>query len=294
MSSLHHLQKLINHKIGITIWLVTLLMILAFRGPSSKEFFSNSSDMMDTCPIENKAFQHGEEMIYKVFYNWGFVWIPAGEVTFSVEESTQDFHLSVVGETYKSYDWFFKVRDYYDTWIDKRTLLPNVSIRDITEGGYTLYDKNQFDQEANTVVNLRGRRLETIKENNFFQIENCMHDMLSIVYWARNLSFENYQQGQKISIKIFADKKTWALSVKYLGEEKGHKVRGLGDFNTLKFSPEVIEGTVFPKNAQVNVWVSDDQNRVPLVIESPLSIGSAKAILKSYKGLRYDFSAKMD
>lgn len=272
--------------------ILSLLVLMAFKSEEelqSEVYYEENN----ACQIQNNAFQVGEEIVYKVYYNWGFVWIPAGEATFRVEEDKGDFHLSVVGETYKSYDWFFKVRDYYDTLIDKQTLLPKVSIRDITEGGYTLYDKNNFNQQANTVSNLRGRTLETIKENNFFQIESCMHDMLSIVYWARNLDYEKYQSGQKFSIKIFADKETWPLVVKYTGRESAKKVKGLGTFNTLKFSPEVIEGTVFPKGAHVNVWVSDDHNRVPLIIDSPLSVGSAKAILKSHKGLRHTLTSKL-
>lgn len=246
------------------------------------------------CWIENTAFQPGEELVYKVYYNWGFVWIPAGEATFRVHDAGDQYHFSVIGRTYKSYEWFFKVRDYYDTWVDKQTLLPTVSIRDVVEGGYTLYDKNHLDQQKHEVVNWRGRRPDNIREHNFFHIESCMHDMLSIVYWARNLDYEGASPGAVFSVKIFADKETWPLEFRYEGKESAKKVRNAGVFNTLKFSPEVIEGTVFPKDAHVEVWVSDDANRVPLIIESPLSVGSAKAVLKSHKGLRHPLTSQIE
>jgi methylaspartate ammonia-lyase len=56
----------------------------------------------------------------------------------------------------------------------------------------------------------------------------------------------------------------------------------------------VIQGNVFPDNAEVNMWVTNDDNRVPLEIESPVSVGSVKAILKDYSGLRHEMKAKVN
>ena len=100
--------------------------------------------------------------------------------------------------------------------------------------------------------------------------------------------------GQHIPIKIFMDKEIWPLKIQYRGREDRTKVKGQGRFKTIKFGPEVIEGYVFKKDTQMNVWVSDDQNKIPLLIESPLSVGSIKAVLKSYKGLKYEFTAEAE
>jgi hypothetical protein len=54
----------------------------------------------------------------------------------------------------------------------------------------------------------------------------------------------------------------------------------------------VIAGNVFKDDAKMTVWVSDDQNRIPVLIESPVSVGSVKMVLKEYWGLKYDFKAK--
>lgn len=255
-------------------------------------FSQTIEEDLSACNIFNKTFQPGEEITYIVYYNWRFFWMDAGEVTFRVEAENGEYHLSVVGETYLSYDWFFKIRDYYDTWVDKENLLPSVSIRDVREGGYTLYDKIVFDKENNTAYSTRGRSKNKIKERNTFDIKSCMHDMLSVVYWARNLEFEQYRKGQEFPIQLFADNETWDLKVKYEGKEARKKVKDIGYFNSLVFSPELITGDIFPEDAQMKVWVTDDKNRLPLVIESPLSVGSAKAVLKSYKGLRHPVQSR--
>ena len=68
----------------------------------------------------------------------------------------------------------------------------------------------------------------------------------------------------------------------------------MGKYNTLKFQPQVIAGNVFDDDSKMSVWVSDDLNRIPLLIESPVSVGSVKVVLKEYKNLKYDFTAKVD
>lgn len=274
-----------------------LLLALIFQShiptENSKLTTQNPELFSDPCHTVNTSFTAGEELTYKVFYNWGFVWLSAGEVTFRVLDDDDQYHFQVVGETYDSYNWFFEVNDYYDTWVQKDDLLPVMSIKSLLEGKYRLYDYLTFDQYRRTVYNERGKAKDDIRERKRYNLDGCMHDMVSILYYARNLDFENLEAGDNFPINIFADKEIWPLNVRFDGREANKKVKGQGKFNTLKFSPQVIEGDVFPEDADVSVWVTDDGNRIPLIIESPLSVGSAKAVLKSHKGLRYPVAAKV-
>ena len=104
-----------------------------------------SQDSKD-CRLDNNAFSVGEELTYKLYYNWNFVWMSAGEVTFRVKDNGSQYYYAINGSTYNSYDWFFKVRDKYDTYVNKETLLPEMSIRDVQEGGYRLYEKVKYEQ----------------------------------------------------------------------------------------------------------------------------------------------------
>lgn len=272
---------------------VGLGFLMAFVFPQEGQVkMVDPKEVMNSCSIKNTTFQDGEEIVYKLYYNWNFVWFSAGEVIFRVRDLGSMYHLSAHGRTYKSYEWFYKVRDKYDTYVDKKTLLPITSTRDVQEGKYTLYDKITFDQRENVATSLRGKTRQTAEETTY-DIDNCMHDILSIIYFTRNLDFNSMQTGENIPIKIFIDKETWPLKVRYKGKEQDTKIRGLGRFNTVMFSPETIEGYIFTKDSQMTVWASDDENKIPLMIESPISVGSVKAILKSYKGLRYDLTAQI-
>ena len=90
------------------------------------------------------------------------------------------------------------------------------------------------------------------------------------------------------AMKIFMDKKPWELKMTYKGKASNKKIKGLGRYDALVISPELITGDVFPEGSEMKVYASDDENRIPLLIESPVSVGSVKAILKSYSGLKYD------
>lgn len=258
-----------------------------------QELVEKEATQQVACSMDNTTFQHGEEIVYKLFYNWNFVWIPAGEVVFKVEETSDNqYYFSAAGRTYSSYDWAFKVRDFYEVYCSKENLLPALSIRQVREGGYTLFDKMTYDQQRHKITSLRGKTKEQaiVRE---FNLDDCMHDVLSIIYYARNIDFERYEIGQEFPIKIFMDKEVWPLSVKYQGKEEDIRVKGFGRFNTIRFTPEVILGDVFTEQSQMSVYVSDDANRIPVLIESPISVGSVKAVLKEYKGLKYDLSSQI-
>lgn len=248
-------------------------------------------DVIEPCFMENKTFQGGEEITYKLYYNLGIMWLSAGEVTFKVNDMGSQYHVAVAGRTYKSYEWFFKVRDYYDTYIDKNSLLPKTAIRNVREGKYRLYDEITFDQENKKASSLRGKTKDVATKKNY-NLGECMHDMLSVIYYSRNIDFESYKEGEEFPVKIFMDKEVWPLNVKYKGKQSRKKVKGKGRFNTIKFSPQVVSGRVFKEGEEMMVYVSDDKNRIPLLIESPVSVGSVKAVLKNYKGLKYNMTAK--
>ncbi len=280
-------MKKIIKKSGVGILLVPLFFAFA---PTANQ--QNSALSHEPCSIENDAFKAGEEIVYKIYYNWNFVWISAGEVTFKVYDRGDVFHIAARGRTYSSYEWFFKVRDNYDSYVSKENLLPRVSIRDVHEGNYKRYDKVTFNQNANTAVSLRGKTKEDA-EPEAFSVDGCMHDVLSIVYYMRNLDFDNMSKGDEVPVKIFLDRETYPLSVKYKGTEGDTKIKGMGRFQTHKFTPQLIAGEVFKEGDEMSVYISNDKNKIPLLIESPVSVGSVKVVLKSYKGLKYDFTAKI-
>ncbi len=268
-------------------WLkyILLLSCLLFAGfqPSDR----GSDFALDPCDNSNGVFQDGEKIVYKIYYNWNFIWIAAGEVIFEVKDQGDQYHISAVGRTYKSYDWVFKVRDYYDSYIKKETLLPERTIRKVHEGNYRLYDDAEYDRSSSKIISKKGKSKNDVNEE-VIPVEKCVHDILSSVYMMRNIDFGSMPKGSQLPLSVYLDRKIYNIDVVYAGVEKNKRVRGLGKCNTMLFKPQLVVGNIFKDNDGMNVWVSNDENRIPLMIESPISVGSVKVVLNSYKGLKYD------
>lgn len=270
-------------KNSVLTFLILVLCLGAMSGQTLQE--------VELCHIDNHTFQGGEKLRYRIYYNWRFVWIPAGEVEFSVEENDTHYQVQIIGKTYPAYENFFKVDDFYTSHIEKSNLLPDYFLRDVEEGSYNRYDSILFDQQNMHITSHWGQQREDAKSYEF-EMETCVQDMASILYFVRNLDYDEYDDKTVIPVKIFFDKEFYPLKMEINKREK-KKIKGLGKFKTIKLIPEAVDGHVFDEDTKMDVWISDDQNKIPLLIESPLTIGSAKAVLIKQEGLRFPLDAKL-
>jgi len=237
------------------------------------------------CEVENKVFQDGEKITYSLYYNLTPFWIKAGEVSFSMSDQGDHYFVEAIGRTASSFEWFYKVKDIYRCEIDKETLRPIRSSRDIKEGSYKRISKAEYDFEQNKITAYTGKtedQLKLITE----EMDECMHDVLSIIYQTRNLNFENMTAGDVMPANIFLDDDKYNIGFKYMGKEK-KKVKKLGKVDALILKPQLVAGYVFEEDTEMTIWASDDGNKLPLMVESPISVGSVKAVLKSYENLRF-------
>jgi hypothetical protein len=238
------------------------------------------------CGAKNTAFSGNEAITIKVFYNLGKMYVGAGEATFttSIENINNKvcYHIVGDGKTYKSYDWFFKVRDKYETYIDTTTLLPQKFIRNVNEGGYRIINNVTFNQTIKTAVSTNG----------VFQVPDCIQDVLSSIYYARNINFAKYNVGDKIPFNMFLDDEVFNVYIRYLGKEK--ITTRFGTFNAIKFKPLLIKGTIFEGGEKMIVYVSDDANKIPLRVESPIAVGQIKCDLVGYSNLRWPLTSLIE
>lgn len=245
--------------------------------------FSFTTGTADFCSIKNTAYKEGEVVIFKVFYSTLGAYIGAGEASFTTIlerfNGKTVYHHVGEGKTYSFFDNFFKVRDRYESYVDTTSLLPIKFVRNIDEGGYKKYENVTFNQSANTAASTNG----------VFKITDCIQDVMSMVYYARNIDFAKYKADDKIPFDMFMDDEIFHLYVRYMGKEK-IKTR-YGRFNAIKIRPLLIKGTIFEGGEKMTAWISDDPNHVILRVESPISVGSIKVDMMSYKNLRYPLTS---
>jgi hypothetical protein len=253
-----------------------LLGLCSFKNEPYQYFFG----------LRNTAFQAGEVVTFKVFYNTLGMYIGAGEANFttSIERfnGKVTYHCVGDGKTYSFFDNFFKVRDRYETYIDTTTMLPLKFIRNVSEGNTKIYNNVTFNQGTNTAISTNG----------VFKTPGCVQDVISAIYYARNINFDKYKVNDKIPFDMFLDDQVYHLYIRYLGKENV-KTR-YGKFKAIKFKPLLIKGTVFEGGEKMTAWVSDDPNHLLLRVESPVSVGNVKIDMYGYKNLRYPLTSLME
>ena len=262
---------------------VVMIFLLAFQALKAQ------------CDVVNTAFQSGEEVQYTAYYNWKFIWLNAGVVNFTVRESVLRnqpvFHFLATGRSHRSYDLFFKVRDRFESYASKDGLRPFWYERDTYEGGYAANDAYTFDYVKNRVI------LRTVNSDRPFKVDTlslpaCAFDVLTAIYFCRNIDFSTYEPGEKIPLTMIIDDGIYDLFIRYHGKET-IETRTREVYNCINFSVLLVEGTIFQGGEDLHVWVTDDQNRLPVLVEAKILIGSVKAVLQSAKNLRHPLSARV-
>jgi hypothetical protein len=233
---------------------------------------------------QKDAYGDGEWFKFRVHY--GFV--TAGYATLGVESKTLNgkkvHHVRGYGETVGVSRWFFKVEDDYQSYIDSEKNIPYKFIRKIDEGGYTKDIEVDFDH------NLKKATVKDKKHNetSVFSFPEETQDMVSAFYYLRNnLDTKTIKEGDVIEMNMFFDKENFKFQLKFIGREV--LSTNFGRVNTLIFRPYVQSGRVFKEKESLTVWVSDDDNKIPLLIKANLAVGSLKATLSEFKGLKHSF-----
>lgn len=246
------------------------------------------------CSVTNTAFTADEEVVYKIWYNWGFIWLESGEVTFAAKadnyNGTKCFRLSGIGGTYHKYDWFYTVRDTFLAWVDTNNVRPYYFIRNATEGPRYVFEDCFFNYSKKKVFSV-VREKNKIPRLDSTNISGCCYDVLSLIYYSRNIDFSQYKVNDTIPLDMFLENKVYPTYLRYLGKAV-YNAEGFGKFNCIKFKAKLIAGTLFSGGENMTVWVTDDKNRVPIYIEAPITVGSVKAMLQRWKGLSHPIEAK--
>jgi hypothetical protein len=238
---------------------------------------------------QERAFQEGEYFKFEMSYS-GF--LKAGNATLSVKDANLNgkpvYHVVGKGWTTGAIKWFFKVRDRYESYFDKETGTPYKFIRKIDEGGHTKDIEINFDHE-NKIAEVNNKKHKEIKK---ITTEKDVQDMVSMYYYLRNnIDVNSLNIGDEIKTNMFFDEENYGFKLKYLGRETIKVDINGSDFRvkTLKFRPYVMAGRVFKEEESLTLWVSADKNKVPLKIKADLAVGSLRADLVEFKGLKHSF-----
>ena len=245
------------------------------------------------CRGKNITFKPGEEVTYIISYDWFVIWTEVGEIKLTINDTIyQDkpaYEFVGLGETYKSWDWIFRVRDRFETTVDKNTLKPYVAVRDIKEGNYRQYDNYRYNFKESEVY-ARNKTNDKPQTLDTLPINGCTFDIMSALLYARNIDFAHHKIGDTIPVDIMLDKEIYPIYFRYQGIEN-YKLKHIGTFECIKFSVMLIEGEMFHEGENMTVWATNDKNHIVVYAESPILVGSVKVRLAEVKNNRYPFTS---
>src|SRR4051812_15216415 len=259
--------------------IISVLFVASSSHVTRTQQISQSIQSISGSPLPsnpNKAFKEGEVLTYRMHYGL----INAGVAVLEVKpdiinvNGRKVYHIVGTGYTTGTTDWFFKVRDRYETYLDKDALLPWLFVRRVDEGGFKFSQDYVFNHYTGKV---------DIGNNEKFDIPQGVQDMVSAFYSARNMDLSNAKPGDEFSVPCFVDKELWPLTIRYMGKEVIET--DLGDYRALKFQPIVQKGRVFKKDEDMTVWISDDKNHIPLMAKADVLVGSIKMEISTAKNL---------
>lgn len=270
-------MKIIVKPLSILFFLVLLISFRFHSKPESEINFITQNNNLKEFPVKsNKAFKEGEVLTYRLHYGM----LDAAVATLEVKPETKKvgnrdcYHIVGNGVSKGTFDFFFKVRDKYETYMDKNSLIPWIFNRNCNEGGYLINQNYFFNHHINKVAVGNGEHV-AIEENT--------QDMISAFYSARNMDFSKAKIGDVFALNCFIDKETWPLKIRYVGKETIESE--VGKIRCLKFRPIVQKGRVFKQEEDLTIWISDDENHIPIRGQAKILIGSVKMDLTGFKNL---------
>ena len=223
-------------------------------------------------------YQNGERLEYAISFG-GILNVGYGDLEIKQQNKLEPEKLYIIGKgkTALFFDLFFKVRDVYITEFNTEKLLPISFIRNVNEGGHLINQKYQFFHEEKLVKT----------QDSVYKIDSKAQDMLSAFYFARTFDKRNLKKDSSFFVPIFMDDENYMLEIKYLKNEI-IKTKW-GEINCMVFNPKMQEGRIFQDGEKMNIWISDDDNHIPLKIETEIWAGKIIAELINFSAIKHPF-----
>lgn len=267
---------------GQNIFRYSFLLFLLFTG------LQFSAVAQEFRKLENNAFQRGEKLNYRVFYD-SYVTgnVNAGTASLEILPNNEviagrnTMNVVGLGRTQGAFNFFFRVVNRYETYLDEQAIVPLLFIRRINEGGYRKSQDVMFNQRENIAIS--NTATVSVVPN--------VQDIISAFYYLRTYDFDDAKEGDIFEVNFFLDDSVYVSRVVFDGREN-ITTRG-GTYRTLRFRPQVLTGDVFGQPYPMTLWISDDKNKIPVLAQSGIVVGSVKMELTSYEGLKNPMSSKI-
>jgi hypothetical protein len=232
--------------------------------------------------IPNVAFGSGEHLLFDISY--GFITAGSAVLEIAAMDTIAGrdcYRVEFRVNSLPSFSWIYRVEDHYLTYIDAGTIAPWKFEQHIREGGYRRDFVAEFDQRNHVAKTDKGT----------YPIPPYVHDILSAFYFARTIDYGPLKAGDQVQLSNFYKDTTYDLVVRVLGRQQLEVAAGT--FNTVVIEPLVKEGGLIKTEGRIVVWLTDDERKIPVRVNTKVVIGSIDTELKEYSGVRGTVAARV-
>lgn len=241
------------------------------------------------------AFLTGEKLTYGAYYNWHFIWVNSGEVTFLADTSRHHqqakWQFEAIGRSYKAYDLFYMVRDTFLSRVFYDDLKPDYFIRKVNHARQSTLHEYHFDDLSQKIYSHIQRKKEKAFRDTLIW-KDSTSDMLSTVYAFRNYNFDGLKKGEHVSFRMLVDNKIEDLYFRYLGKDEV-KTRNGRKFRCHQVLIYLLGDDFFPDGENMKVWFTADRNHIPIRVETEILVGSVSAILTDAEHVKYPLTSEI-
>lgn len=245
-----------------------------------------------------QQFNDGEVLYYRAAYRAMLVPnIEAGEVTVSTKLDTLDgkemYRVTGNGRTLPFFRWFFDMDDTYNIWVDKKSLRTQRFESDIKEDSYTFRSSYRYDWKEMKVHTWSQRRQDPPRRKTMTLTPESM-DAVSLYFNLRSVELESFREGEHRKLDMVLEDTIRHLRYRFIAREE-LKVPKLGKFDTMKFACTIgsSEEFSFTDGTEFFIWITNDENKIPVMLASPVRVGEVRAYLRHYKGLKHPLTSQI-
>ena len=240
--------------------------------------------------LKNNAFEAGEKLTYDLYYKYGIINMKGGKATLNTEATTYNnkdaYKMSLHASTGGFVGSIFTVDDTLTSYMDKN-LVPLLFIKGASEGkDYTRERQIYTYENGKTSIRAIRHINGNFKFDETVSTSRCTYDMMSILAFARTLDYSNMQRGANTQVQFVTGKRLVDMHIRYMGTTN-MKVNNGKTYEAVELSLMILDKAFVDQEEAMRVWITNDENKLPLQIYTKLKIGEMRSILKDFSGNKH-------
>lgn len=241
-------------------------------------------------PLKNNAFKAGEELTYDLYYKYGILNMKGGTATLNTEETNYDgkdaYKITLHASTRGLVGSMFTVDDTLTSYMDKN-LIPLLFAKGATEGSDYTRERHIYSYKngKTSIRTIRYRNGEFRFDENI-TTNRCTYDMVSILAFARTLDYSKMQKGDNTQVQFISGKRLVNMYIRHKGTSS-LKVNNGKTYEAIELSLMILDKAFVDQEEAMRVWITNDENKLPLQIYSKLKIGEMRSVLKDFSGNKH-------